>query len=518
MDKTLNDYKSDILNCLVNLSNDEVFTPPKLANDMLNLLPNDIWSNPNIKFLDPCCKTGVFLREIVKRLNIGLSDIIPNTQDRINHILTNQVFGIGITELTALMTRRTIYCSKIADGKYSICENFTSENGNIYFSRIEHEWEGSICKVCGANKLEYDRDIELENHAYAFIHKEIKEIFNMKFDVIIGNPPYQLKDGGGTGDSAKPIYQLFVQQAKRMNPKYIVMIIPSRWMKGGKGLTSFREEMINDTRIKNIYDFENANECFPGVNIDGGVCYFLWDKNYKGEVNYCFKALDSTLNYSKRYLKTDLSETIIRDNRQISIIEKVTCRKEEKFSSIVSSRTPYGISADLFNSPERYPNSELIFQEQSEFYKIYGVKGKKGGAKRVVGYVNPNCISKGYEDINKYKLFFSKAYSTTATVPPEIIIGEPNTVCTETFLQIGSWTTKEEMLNCLSYIHTKFFRALLFYNRHSLNISQNSFNLIPMQDFSKSYTDEELYKKYNLNEKEIEFIESMIKPIDGMRS
>lgn len=319
----MNEYENhnpDVLSCLASLSNDEVFTPPNIANKMLDLLPKDIWSDPTIKFLDPCSKSGVFLREIAKRLIVGLEDIYPDIQKRVNHICKEQLYGIAITELTSLLSRRSLYCSKHANGEYSICTGDFKEEGQIIFEPTRHIWVGKKCQFCGANRDNYDRPDDLEAHAYLFIHVlKPEEIFDMKFDVIVGNPPYQLSDGGN-GMSAKPIYHLFVEQAMKLNPRYITMIIPARWYAGGKGLDTFRQKMLNDDRIRVLVDFENSQDVFQGVDIAGGICYFLWDRDNKGECSVTSHFGDQ-LETSSRSLNE--FETFIRHGKAVKIVNKV---------------------------------------------------------------------------------------------------------------------------------------------------------------------------------------------------
>jgi site-specific DNA-methyltransferase (adenine-specific) len=421
-----NKYNPDVLSCLANLSSDEVFTPPKLANQMLDLLPTSIWTDKNVKFLDPVCKTGVFLREIAKRLIVGLEKQIPDRQQRIDHIFRNQIYGMAITEITALLARRSLYCSKIADGKYSVCSAFKNQNGNIRFHRIEHTWNVGRCVFCGASKENFDRGKDLETHAYQFIHTEKPEdILNMKFDVIIGNPPYQLDDGG-FGRSASPIYHKFVQQAKKLKPRFLTMIIPSRWFAGGKGLDDFRKEMLNDTRIRKIVDFEDANECFPGVDIAGGVCYFLWESDSSGPCEIV-NMHNGTESVSTRELNE--FSTFIRHGQAVPIIRKVLKKNEKKMSDQVTSRKPFGLPTNT--RPQKKGDLTLRWQ-----------KGE--------GPYNRKDITVGVEMIEEWKVITSYVGYDHAGNPgkdgmrrvlSKIDILPPGTICTETYLVIGSYNS-----------------------------------------------------------------------------
>lgn len=504
-------YKPDVLSCLADLSNDEVMTPPDIANKMLDLLPQELFSNPDTKILDPFCKSGVFLREAAKRFIEGEKDQFNSLQECIDHVFQHQLYGIAITELTSLLSRRSVYCSKYPNSPYSISV-FDKENaqGNILYHRLKHEWEGTgdnrHCKYCGANASEYDRDINLENYAYEMIHNtKPEEIFNMKFDVIIGNPPYQLNDGGSAnGMSAKPIYQLFVQQAKRLNPKYLVMIIPSRWFAGGKGLDTFRDEMLSDNSISVIVDYPNYKEVFPGLGgLAGGVCYFLRSYDYHGDCsvyNVCNGVTDMRIRPLNEY------ETFVRSNKAIDIVKKIKALSYKHYlNDSVYPRIPFGI-------PTTY--SPLDSGVPCYFTQKVGLR-----------YVNSTDVTDNFKIKDKWKFIVPKAAiagQTDFTKPVgfyyegNVRIAKPGEICSESWLVLGAFDTEAEVKFFKSYILTKTVRFLLLQTVVSQNTSKKNYCFIPALDkYDKEYTDEYLRELWSITDDEWAYIDSRIHNYGG---
>lgn len=495
------DHRPDILDCIANLSSDEVFTPPNMANKLLDALPKEVWDNPSLKWLDPATKTGVFLRQIAYRLMIGLKDKFPDEEERRQHIFQNMLYGISITELTAMMTRRSLYTSKDAGGIASIA-HFSSSEGNIGYENRTHTYVNGSCKYCGNNQTDAQlggRGEDKERHAYKFIHLTAEEANKMKFDVIVGNPPYQLKDGGH-GSSAAPIYQLFVQQAKRLQPRYMSFIIPSRWFAGGKGLDKFRAEMLEDKRIRIVYDYPRASDCFPGVEIKGGVMYFVWDANYSGECEVHTLLGDEELPTEKRRL--DEFDVFIRYNQAVPIYEKVKNRNEETLDKIVSSRKPFGLSTN-FTEFDQINNPDMI--------KIY--------ANKQTGYIRRERIQVNVPWIDAWKVLTAKANNIGTESPDDnlnIIIGEPGTCCTETYIVIGAdkLRSEEQARNMKKYLQTKFVRFLISLRKVTHDATSRVYGFVPDLPMDQVWTDKKLYERYDITPAEEKFIESIIREMN----
>lgn len=519
----------DVLTCIANLSNDEVFTPPGFANKMLDTLADswrvsnggaNIWADKSVKFLDPVSKSGVFLREISRRLTEGLKDEMPDLAARVDHILTKQVFGIATTYLTSLLARRSVYCSKFANGPHSIAKSFTTEDGNLWFERMEHSWAGGRCRYCGASQKSLDRGEGFESHAYAFIHTDdikarLAELFggDMQFDVIIGNPPYQLDDGG-YGTSAAPIYHDFVEQAKSLDPRYLSFVIPARWYAGGKGLDQFRESMLTDDRVRSIDDYLSASDVFPGVGLKGGVCYFLWDRDNPGPCLVTTHFTDKTLSVASRQLLEEGVDVFIRFNEGLSILKKVvgvetgqdhslSLPNDKRFERLVSSRKPFGLETTFKGKVTKDAGDVLVYQN--------------GGT----GYTPRSSVSMGVQLIDHWKLFAGYAAPGTGnkdTYPHRIIstpfIGGPGSISSETYLCIGPFDSKSHAESALSYLSCRLTRLLILLHKPSQHVTRKVYTFVPAQDWTRRWTDEDLYAKYGLSDGEIAFIEKVVRPME----
>ena len=468
----------------------------------------NIWADRTVRFLDPCTKSGVFLREITSRLTNGLADKIPNLKKRVNHILTKQVFGIGITYLTSLLARRSVYCSKHAKGKHSIAKGFAKDAGNIWFKRLEHTWVDGRCPFCGAGQKTFDRGTGLETHAYAFIHTDdiksrLAEFFggDMQFDVIIGNPPYQMTGGAG-GSSDSSIYHLFVEQALNVDPRYAAFVIPSRWTAGGRGMDDFRKAMLTGKHIRTFVDYTKMSTAFPGVDFEGGVGYFLWDRNYQGDCEYTLVLGDEEEPAVAR--KLDEFDIFVRDTRAVSILKKVQGLAEPSMADLVSGDTPFGLATNFGDFTEKSFKGAL---------KLHVSVNQK----RVVGWMKDSGVTKNRHLIPVWKLFLPKAYGERGAIPANVlgpaIVAGPGDVCTQTYVVAGPLSSKAKAVSCDSYLRTRFARFLISLRKITQDLPRGTYSWVPQQKWDRKWTDPDLYKKYKLTKEEVAFIEKMIRPM-----
>ena len=512
----LRERNPDILSCIANLSNDEVFTPPELANKMLDTLAAewasahggaDIWANKNVKFLDPFTKSGVFLREITARLTAGLAHEIPDLSERVNYILTNQVYGIAITKLTSLLARRSLYCSKQVKGTHSIATNFENDHGNIWYQPMEHTWRGDNCIDCGARQAHYMRDAGLENHAYGLLHAPEAQSFvdmafggEMNFDVIIGNPPYQLADGG-QGASASPIYHKFVEQAIALQPRFLCMVIPSRWFASGKGLDRFRNMMLTSKRLRTIIDYVVEKDAFPGINLNGGVHYFLWDRDYSGDcaVTTIERGGLASLPVSRALNEFDV---FIRRNEALPILRKVRKRAEQTFERKVSSTKPFGLRSFFFGAD--VPTKQKAIKLHSS--------GRETWVSRAEILAKP-------EWIDEWKVLVAKASDGNENYPLPIwdkrgpFVAGPGEACTETYLVAALAKDEPEANRITAFMRTKFFRFLVSLRKITQSNSADVFAFVPDLSMNQIWTDELLDARYNLTKEEVSYIDTMIRPM-----
>jgi site-specific DNA-methyltransferase (adenine-specific) len=433
---------------------------------------------------------------------------MPNLDVRVNHILTKQIFGIGITHLTSLLARRSVYCSKHANGEHSIAKGFKSEAGNIWFERLEHTWEGAKCRYCGAPRTIFDRDEGFETHAYAFIHTDdiktrMAELFggNMQFDVIIGNPPYQMKGGAG-GSSDSSIYHLFVEQAMRLEPRYLSMVIPSRWMAGGRGLDEFRAQMLTEGHLRSLTDFADSGDAFPGVQIKGGVCYFLWDGTHSGTCNVTRVAS------GEEHLQLDRQlgefDVFVRDERALGILRKVLSMKEPSVHELVSGDTPFGVATNFEDWTEKGGSGKIALH--------LIIKGK-----RTIGFMKRSNIRKNADAIDTWKVLVPEAYGAGETFPHQIlgreIVAAPPSACTQSYLVVTSFQSERAAQSFASYYRTRLFRFLVSLRKITQHALRSTYTWVPQQSWNRNWTDDLLYTKYGITKDEITFIESMIRPM-----
>jgi site-specific DNA-methyltransferase (adenine-specific) len=487
----------DILECIASLSSDEVATPPAVANQVLDLLPVEVWSNKDLKWLDPACKTGVFLREAARRLMEGLKDSIPDETERRKHIFTKMLHGYALTELTAQMSRRSLYYNKDASSKKLSVVPFKSEEGNIQFSGQDHPYNtNGKCNICGAGKEVFGAPGNRERHAYDFIHSEEGD---MKFDVVVGNPPYQL-ESGGFGAQATPIYHLFIEQAIRLRPRYIAMIIPSRWFTGGMGLGEFRRYMLTSRKLRNLVDVPNEKELFPDVKVEGGVCYFLWDENHRGDCTM------TTLSSGQQSapVQRNLAENdgfFVRDSEAVGLMERMKLLIDSggSLDQLVSPINPYGLATN-FVAPRSDRGANLVNLHS------------RGGVQTLV---DEAVIPQGKGTIHLWKVFVSKAYGGSEQVIGRPILASPPSASTMTYIFLGPFSSKSEAESMVCLLNSKTIRFLIKLLKPTQDLSRKCFKLVPILPLDRQWTEDEIQSQLNISAKEKNLIDNSVRSLNN---
>lgn len=464
----------DIFDYIPPQRTNQIFTPRRVVKMMVDMIEEsqpDIFTDYNAKFLDPYSKSGLYITEIVKRLYEGLSEQIPSSQKRIKWILENQVYALAPSNIIYNIVINYVFSKFDGISTKNIVEFNSAEDVN------DDNWKKKVFEAFGGEDL--------------------------KFDVIIGNPPYQEMDGGAQA-SASPLYHRFVELAQELDPELISFIIPARWFSGGKGLDSFREEMLNDKRIRELHDYFDATDCFPGIDISGGVCYFLWDKDHHGECKVT-SYRGGKINSMIRPLSLKGNDTLIRFNEAISILNKVHCKDFNSFADGISARKPFGLPTNVTVKKTRDTDDVIIYAYPSN------------------GFFPSRKIERNANLVDQWKVLSAKAYGERGDFPYRVIakpfIAEPGSCCSETYIVIRACESRKKAQNVIAYMGTRFFRFLVLLKKNTQDATSKVYSLVPIQDFSQSWTDEQLYSKYGLTEEEIDFIESMVRPmeLDGDR-
>ena len=491
------------------LSESEVITPQNVCDDMISLLPKQSLIDAVTKnkcILDINSKTAEFAIALYKRYTEELG---YNKESFMNNI-----YSIPSSKITYEFTRK-IY--KILGLSLDcIAENFVSYD--LLNVKVKDK-KGNETK-----EIDYERIKNILSQKKKFSEMKLSDEATgdngMTFEAIVGNPPYQIMDGGAQA-SARPIYNEFFHIAADAKPTFISIIMPSRWYSGGKGLDDFRNKMLNDIHIEELHDFLNPETLFPNTNIRGGLCYFLWNKNYDNTEDLTRVATHSDkeiIGDVKRLMKTDGAEIFIRSSESISIINKVFVDKAESFEKYVSSRKPFGLDTTFAKSL----NFKTSDKGMEIPIKCYG-KGWKQG------FVEKKLIKQHQEWIDMWKIFTSRANNIGTELNDDnlvTVIGKPNTVCTESYLilGIGLFLDEKSIENLKKYCTTKFFRFMHSIAKASQDATSKTYQFVPLQDFTEKSDidwsvsipeiDAQLYKKYALSKEEIAFIEKMIKPME----